>query len=174
MALVVLLKGLNVGGHRTFRPSVLATQLKQFDTVNIGAAGTFVVRKSVPQSKLRAEIARRVPFEADVMICSGSDLLRLTALDPFAGQPTRPDIIQFVSVLAKRRQPSSPIPLDIPASGQWCVRVLGQQAQFVYGMYRREMKAIRYLGELDKLFGASVTTRNWNTIKAIARILETA
>jgi hypothetical protein len=36
------------------------------------------------------------------------------------------------------------------------------------------MKAIRYLGELENVFGAAVTTRNWNTILSIARILEKA
>ena len=41
MALVVLLRGANVGGHRTFRPSTLAGQLKHFGVVNIGAAGYF-------------------------------------------------------------------------------------------------------------------------------------
>ena len=41
MALVVFLKGVNVGGHRTFRPSVLASRLAKLDVVNIGAAGTF-------------------------------------------------------------------------------------------------------------------------------------
>ena len=40
MALVVLLRGLNVGGHWSFRPSQLATQLAQLDVVNIGATGT--------------------------------------------------------------------------------------------------------------------------------------
>ena len=34
------------------------------------------------------------------------------------------------------------------------------------------MKAIRYLGQIDKLFGAPATTRNWNTIIAIVRILK--
>jgi hypothetical protein len=33
------------------------------------------------------------------------------------------------------------------------------------------MKAIGYLGTLDRLFGVPVTTRNWNTIAAIARVL---
>jgi uncharacterized protein (DUF1697 family) len=172
VALVALLKGLNVGGHRSFRPSILANQLKRFDIVNVGAAGTLVIRKSVPRATLRSEIIRRLPFEAEVMICSGSDILRLKARDPFAGQPVRPDIIHFVSVLSKRRQPSTPIPLDIPTDGKWCVRILGRQDQFVYGLYRREMKAIRYLGELENVFGAAVTTRNWNTILSIARILE--
>ena len=59
MALVVLLRGVNVGGHRTFRPSTLAKQLKHLDAVNIGAAGTFVIRRPVTQAQLRAELARQ-------------------------------------------------------------------------------------------------------------------
>ena len=43
MALVVFLRGVNVGGHRTFRPSVLAQQLRGYSRVNVGAAVTFVV-----------------------------------------------------------------------------------------------------------------------------------
>lgn len=172
MAVVVLLKGINVGGHRTFRPSVLAKELKRFDVVNVGAAGTFVVRKTVSRAKLRAELTRRLPFEADVMICSGSDILRLASRDPFAGQPSGPDIVRFVSVLAKRRPLSSPVPLDLPSSGEWCLRILTCQDRFVLGLYRREMKAISYLGQLEKIFGVPVTTRNWNTISAIARILK--
>ena len=45
MAFVVFLRAVNVGGHQTFRPSVLAKELSEYDVVNIGAAGTFVVRK---------------------------------------------------------------------------------------------------------------------------------
>ena len=43
---VVLLRGVNVGGHRTFRPARLAEQLRHLGAVNIGAAGTFVIRKA--------------------------------------------------------------------------------------------------------------------------------
>src|SRR6185295_12228721 len=45
MAVVVFLRGVNVGGHRRLRPSVLAKELERLDVVSIGAAGTFVVRK---------------------------------------------------------------------------------------------------------------------------------
>ncbi len=172
MALVVLLKGVNVGGHRTFRPSVLAKELRRLDVVNVGAAGTFVIRKTVTRIKLRAAMTRRLPFEADVMICNGNDILRLASGDPFAGQPSGPNIVRFVSVLAKRRQPLSPVPLNLPSSGQWCLRILSYRDRFVFGLYRREMKAISYLGQLEKVFGVPVTTRNWNTIVAIIRILK--
>lgn len=62
MALVVFLRGVNVGGHRTFRPSLLAKELSDLDLVNIGAAGTFVVRNRISQVTLRAEIAKRLPL----------------------------------------------------------------------------------------------------------------
>lgn len=171
MPLVVLLKGVNVGGYRNFRPSVLAKELKRLEVVNVGAAGTFVIHKAVSQAALRAELKRRLPFEADIIICNGSDILRLAADDPFAGQPSGPNLVRFVSVLARRGKPSSPVPLDLPSSGAWCLRILTHQHRFVLGLYRREMKAIAYLGQLEKIFGVPVTTRNWNTILTIARIL---
>jgi len=34
------------------------------------------------------------------------------------------------------------------------------------------MKMIGYLGQIDKLFAAPATTRNWNTILAVVRILK--
>jgi uncharacterized protein (DUF1697 family) len=174
MALVVFLKGVNVGGYRTFRPSRLAKELARFDVVNIGAAGTFIVRKPVSQNVLRAELQRRLPFEAEVMICEGRAIGRLTQSDPFAGQRSTPHIVRFVSVLARRRPLDSQVPLNIPAEGEWGVRILACPDRFVLGLYRRNMRAIGYLGQLEKLFGVPVTTRNWNTIVAIARILKGA
>jgi hypothetical protein len=33
------------------------------------------------------------------------------------------------------------------------------------------MKAISYLGRLDRMFGVPLTTRNWNTLTAISQVL---
>lgn len=172
MALVVFLRGVNVGGHRRFRPSVVAQELSRFDVVNVGAAGTFVVRKPVSQARFRAELTRCLPFDTDIMICSGRELLRLVSSSPLAGLRSTPHIVPFVSVLAKRRQPAAALPQRFPATGEWGMRILGQQGRFVFGVYRREMKAIGHLAQLDRLFGVPVTTRNWNTMVAIARLLE--
>ena len=101
MALIVFLRGVNVGGHRTFRPSILARELSDYDVVNVGAAGTFVVRKSVTRAKLRAEVLRRLPFEAEVVLCDGRDFLRLEMENPFGAEPTRPEIVRFVTILSK-------------------------------------------------------------------------
>lgn len=174
VALVVLLRGVNVGGHRTFRPTTLAEQLKHLDVVNIGAAGTFVVRRPVSRTRLRAEFARRLPFDADIVICQGREIVRLMSKNPFADQPVRPDIVRFVSVLCRRPRSIPSIPVSFPASGTWLMKILARENQFVIGLYRRHMKVIGYLGTLDRLFGAPVTTRNWNTITAIAKVLRKA
>ena len=174
MALVVFLRGVNVGGHKTFRPTTLVQQLKHLDAVNIGAAGTFVIRRPVSRAKLRAELARRLPFDAEIMICEGRDILGMMSKNCFDDQPVSPGIVRFVSVLAKRPRAAPAAPMTLPSSGKWMLKILARDNQFVFGMYRREMKAIGYLGTLDRLFGAPATTRNWNTITAIAKVLAPA
>jgi uncharacterized protein (DUF1697 family) len=172
VALVVLLRGVNVGGHRTFRPATLAAQLKHLDAVNIGAAGTLVIRRPVTRTQLRAELARRLPFDTEIMICEGRDIVRMMSQNPFADLPVRPDIVRFVSVLSKRPGSALSIPLSLPPRGKWLLKVLARDNRFVFGVYRRHMKVIGYLGTFDRLFGAPATTRNWNTITAIAKVLE--
>ncbi len=171
MALVVLLRGVNVGGHRTFRPTLLADQLKHFGAVNIGAAGTFVIRRPVTQAQIRAEVARKLPFDAEIVVCRGRDIENLATKDYFAGQPDRPDIVRFVSVLSRHPRVAPPTPMSFPSGGKWFLKILTMENRLVLGMYRRHMKTIGYLGELDRLYGVAVTTRNWNTIAAILRVL---
>jgi uncharacterized protein (DUF1697 family) len=172
MALVVFLRGVNVGGYRTFRPSVLARQLSGYDVVNVGAAGTFVVRKPGPRAKFRAELMRRLPFEAEIIFCDGRDLIRLEMDNPFAGEPSRADLVRFVRIQPKASRESLSIPVVLPADGEWLVRVIGAREQFVFGMYRRHMKTIGYLGQMDKLFGGKATTWSWNTIMEVVRVLK--
>ena len=171
MALVVLLRGINVGGHRTFRPSTLARQLKHLDAVNIGAAGTFVIRQPVTQAQLRAELASRLPFNTAITICQGREIVRLMSQNHFANRPNRPDIVRFVSVLSRRPRSAPALPIRLPSSGTWLLKILARDNRFVVGLYRRHMKVIGYLGTIDRLFGVPVTTRNWNTMTAIAAVL---
>ena len=172
MALVVFLRGVNVGGHRTFRPSILAKELSGYDVVNVGAAGTFVVRKPGSRARFRAELLRTLPFEAEVVLCDGRDLLRLAEENPFGTEPPRPDIVRFMSILTKPGRTRASVPISLPPGGEWFVRVIAIHGRFVCGVYRRHMKTIGYLGQIDKLFGVPVTTRNWNTILTIVRILK--
>jgi len=172
MALVVFLRGVNVGGHRTFRPSALATQLARYGVVNIGAAGTFVVRNPGKRTVFAAALRRALPFETHVMLCDARELLRAHGDRPYGRRPARQDVVRFVSVLSKASSLEMSLPLQLPRAGQWFVRILAANHPFVFGEYRRHMKTIGYLGQIDKLVGSPVTTRSWNTIETIVRVLE--
>lgn len=172
MTLAVFLRGVNVGGHRTFRPSALVGELRGHGLVNIGAAGTFVAKTALGRARLKADILRRLPFDAAVMICDGREVLQLVSADPFADQPSGPGVTRFVSVAAKRLRPLPGVPLSLPVSGEWLLKVIALRGRFVLGLYRREMKAIQHLSRLDKVVGAPLTTRSWNTILSVARALE--
>ena len=179
---VVFLRGVNVGGANLCKPAQLAKQLKKFDIVNIGAVGTFVVRENVSESILRAAIAKKLPFECEIMIVPAkaiADLVRhrtdspgRARKDPFARQPSGPNITRFASVLRKQPDKLPPIPLCLPSEKDWLLKILKVEKQFVLGIYRRQMKAIGYLGKIEKILGVPATTRSWSTMEKVLKILE--
>jgi uncharacterized protein (DUF1697 family) len=171
MRWVVFLRAVNVGGANRCRPAELARQLSKFGVINIGAVGTFAVRENVSESTLRAAIAKKLPFKCEIMICPAREIIKLASKDRFAGQPAGPDITRFVNVLAKPLRTPPALPLILESDGDWLVKIIAIHSRFVLGLYRRQMKAISYLGKLEKQLSVPATTRNWNTIQKVMKIL---
>jgi uncharacterized protein (DUF1697 family) len=168
---VVFLRAVNVGTANRCQPALIAKQLAKFGMRNVGAVGTFVVRQNVSESTLRAAIAKKLSFKCEIMICSGRDILQLAKNDPFAGEPSGPDVTRFVNVLHKRPSTLPPLPLGLPSIDDWLVKIIAIENKFVLGIYRRQMKAIGYLSKIEKLLGVPATNRNWNTIEKVLKIL---
>jgi uncharacterized protein (DUF1697 family) len=171
MRRVVFLRGVNVGKANRCQPAVIASQLSKLGVINIGAVGTFVVSADVSESVLGAAIAKKLPFKCEIMICPARDIIKLASKDPFADQPSDLNITRFVNVLAKRLPSPPALPLCLPSDDDWLVKIVAIENRFVLGLYRRQMKAITYLGKIEKLLGVPATTRNWNTIQKVAKIL---
>lgn len=166
MGQVVFLRGVNVGGHRTFRPSMLAKELAQYDVVNVGAAGTYVVRGRIDPASLRAEILGRLPFEAELMICPEREILALAEGKVFKGEPEGNDIRRFISVLATLPSTPPSLPLTLPDGASWEVKVVGVAGRYAFSLQRAGGKL--YPNEVvEKAFGVAATSRNWNTIDRI-------
>ena len=172
MAQVVFLRGVNVGGHRRFRPASLAAELRHLGATNIGAAGTFVIREPIGRAELTAELSRRLPFETEIVICPGRDIVRLVSDDAFAGHRPGAGEVRFVSVLSRPCRSAPALPMRLPAAGRWLVKLVARDGRYVFGVYRRHMKVIGYLGRLDHLFGVPITTRNWTTMATVAKAIE--
>jgi uncharacterized protein (DUF1697 family) len=171
MRWVVFLRAVNVGGTNRCQPALIAKQLAKFGVVNIGAVGTFVVSKNVSESALRAALIRKLPFKCEIMICPARNIIKLASKDPFSRQPSGPEITRFVNVLHKRLRTLPPLPLSLPADDDWLVKIIAIQDRFVLGLYRRQMTAISHLSRIEKRLSVPVTTRSWNTIEKVAKIL---
>jgi uncharacterized protein (DUF1697 family) len=171
MRWVVFLRGVNVGKANRCQPAVIASQLSKLGVINIGAVGTFVVREVVSESALRTAIAKKLPFKCEIMVCPARDIIKLASKDPFLQQRSDPNITRFVNILAKRPPSPPPLPFCLPSDDDWLIKIIAIENRFILGLYRRQMKAITYLGKIEKLLGVPATTRNWNTIEKIAKIL---
>jgi hypothetical protein len=108
---------------------------------------------------------------AVVACCDSRELIELENSKPFRTQRSAVGVVPFVSVLS--RGPLSPVqlPTSIPSHRGWFVRVLGARDRLVFGVYRRHMKTIGYLDRIDALFGAPATTRSWNTMLSVLRVV---
>lgn len=172
MALVVFFRGVNVGGHKAFRPSALAKELAEFEVVNVGAAGTFVIRKNIGQAALRSALRKKLPFEPEMMICPAAQVVDLVTAEPFALESTE-DVVKYVSVLAKRPRAIPKLPIERPSPDDWQVKVFEVRGRFALSLHRRLGRRLIYPNEVvEKTFGVPATTRNWNTIVAICNVLK--
>jgi uncharacterized protein (DUF1697 family) len=173
MPLVVFMRGVNVGTAKRFQPSLLARELEHLGVSNLGAAGTFVVREKLGQAALRAEFLRRLPFACELMVCEGRDLLKLAAAEPFPDSAEGLDLRRFVSILAKRPPKPPRLPRSYPAGEQWQVKLVGISGRFVLCHWRRLGRSfLEPNGIVEKQFGVSATTRNWNTILRVCNVLQ--
>ena len=175
MSSVVFLRGINVGGANLCKPAQLAKDLRKLDVVNIGAVGTFFVRTDVDQGVLRKKFAAQLKkdfgIKCEIMIAPAKSIVDLTRRNPFARQPSGADITCFVSVLHKRPSKLPSLPLCLPSKQSWLLKIIAIKNQFVLGFYKREMKAIGYLGKIEKILNVPATTRSWSTIQRVAHIL---
>ena len=174
MSAVVFLRGVNVGGHRTFRPSLLANTLAHLGVVNVGAAGTFVVREPIGRTALTKEFLRALPFDTEVIVCTGRELQALAASEPFPARLPQGEVRRFLSVMATKPARVPALPLRYPTDARWQITFVAISGVFACGLWRRRglgKGLVDPNGVTEKVLGVRSTARNWNTIEKVRDIL---
>jgi len=173
MASVVFLRAANVGGTNVFRPAELAKALKRMDVVNIGAAGTFVVRSPAGTTAIRREFLAEVPFDLIMAVEQGRDVTTLVRSRPFKGVVLSKDLRGWVAVMTGRPKHRPTLPLATPPGANWYLRFDEIRGPFALGLVRRHPDRPINVGKaLETALGVPVTVRWWETIEKIAGILE--
>jgi len=74
---------------------------------------------------------------------------------------------------ADQTLPSPSVFLSVlPSDDDWLLKIIAIEDRFVLGVYQRQMKAISCLGKIENLLGVPATTRKWNTIEKVVKILQ--
>jgi uncharacterized protein (DUF1697 family) len=170
MALVVLLRGANLGKRR-FSPKAVEVALADLELVNVGAAGTFVVRQRISEKLLRSRIEAELPFSPAPMIILQASEIESAVL---AGQTivSPPDAKRFATAMEKRPTKLPELPIEAPVGAKWGVRIAAVSGRFTLGVRRRVDVTGVYPNEVvERAFGTSATTRDWPTMEKLAKLL---
>ncbi|MEY2538413.1 MAG: hypothetical protein QOG67_2153 [Verrucomicrobiota bacterium] len=173
MQWVVFLRAVNVGKHNRFQPGVLAKELSHLGFVNVGAVGTFVVRKATSASALRTALLAKLPVKCEMMICRAKVIVELVRTAPFTGEMFDNDRRGFVTVLAKAPADMPKLPIYAPDVKNWEVKIVQINGICVVSLWRRLRENALYPNQvIEKKFALAATTRSWNTILKVGELLQ--
>jgi uncharacterized protein (DUF1697 family) len=169
----VFLRAANVGGKNVFRPAQVAADLAHLDVVNVGAAGTFLVRGTASAASIRREILAQVPFDLEISVRPVREILELVRSRPFAGVTFSKDLRGWVAVLAKPPRTKPALPRSVPEGKAWSVRFDRVEGAFALGLSRRRPGVSVFPNKVvEDSLGVRATTRWWETIERIAKLIE--
>jgi uncharacterized protein (DUF1697 family) len=172
---VVFVRAANVGGRNVFRPAQLARELAALDVVNVGAAGTFVVRAKTSAAAVRREILARMPFEPTLVVVPAREVLALVARRPLARTRVPRGARRWVAVLEGRPRLRAQLPLAVPPGKAWSVRLDRVEGCFALGVWRRGPGGFVFPSHVaEKALGVSATTRWWETLERVAAVAHPA
>ena len=164
---VVFLRGVNALGSRVLSPVTLVRELADLGVVNIGAAGTFVVRAPSTMSLIKARFEEALPKDADVIVRTADEIRALLA----GGAPASIGGGRiFVSVLASAPRMAPQLPIE--KGDPWMVRVDRIEGSFAVG--EKRPVGGRWLDAnavVEHALGIRATTRVWETLGRVAREL---
>lgn len=172
MAHAVFLRAANVGGANVFRPAQFAAALKRLDVVNIGAAGTFVVRSGASAAEIRKAFEAKLPHALAMAVRPGREVTALVARAPFAKLTFSKDHRAWVAILTGKPTRAMTLPHVTPAEGEWFVRCDSLDGAFALGQWRRHpTKLVIPANPIEKALGVPVTVRWWETMEKVAGVL---
>lgn len=173
MAHVVFLRAANVGGKNVFRPAQFAASLAHLEAVNVGAAGTFVIRGKTSSASIRRELVQRLPFECHIAIRPAKEILELVRADPFAGVRFSRDLRGWVAALCAKPTSRPTLPLTFPKGKPWGVKLDRVDGAFAIGLFQRQPTGFVFSSNsVEAALGVPATTRWWETFVRIAAVLE--
>jgi uncharacterized protein (DUF1697 family) len=175
MRYVAFLRGINVGKRRV-KNDALAKVFDDlgFENVKVLIASGNVLFDAAQQDELKLTktvedgLEKALGFQVSVMLRSIPEVQAMLDLDPFKGIEVTKQTRLYVTLLAEKTKSTLKLPY---ASKDGNYRILSRTDREVYSVLTvsESGRTVDLMAVLEKEYGKSATTRNWNTIqKAVA------
>lgn len=175
---VAFLRGINVGGNVVIMKEGLqkAFELQGLQNVKILLnSGNVIFETSevdvvALSLKIREVLKKTFCFEIEVMLRTGSQIRSLISSDPFKNITVTPNTRLYITFLSGEPISSLKIPYVSP-EGDFQILHAEDGAIFSVLMLSPKRGTFDLMKIMEKEFGKKATTRNWNTVMKIAKML---
>ncbi|HET8838488.1 MAG TPA: DUF1697 domain-containing protein [Flavobacteriaceae bacterium] len=174
---VLFLRGINVGGHKKVPMAELKKMLAKMGFENIQTilnSGNVVFdskekAEAVLIEKIADAIQNTFGFSVNVMLRSAEEIKKLIDMEPFKKEEIDKSTRLYITFLNKKNTSELELPY---ASAENDFRILHKTEREVFSVLNIETtKSVDAMAFLEKEFGKDVTTRNWNTILKLGKLL---
>jgi uncharacterized protein (DUF1697 family) len=175
---VAFLRGINVGGNTLIKMTDLKTAFESIGLKNVVSVLTsgnvvFEAISSAPtvlKRQIEEMLATRFGVPVVAILRTASQISKLIKSNPFQGRKLSPQIKLQVTFLAKENKTSAKFPIALPAKEFQIVQVSSGEICSVVDL-STNARTPELMKVLEKQFGKGVTTRTWNTIEKVAKVL---
>lgn len=169
------LRGINVGGNKKVPMADLKKALEKAGFAHVKTllnSGNVLLDSSLDPRKIGKEIEAVIQkafgFPSSVIIRSVEDLLKLQASQPFKGIPVTKDTRLYVTFLSGKPESGLKIPYVSP-DGSFRILSVSETEICSVLTLMPDARTPEAMGILEKEYGKTITTRNWNTLEKMLK-----
>ena len=176
-AYVAFLRGINVGGNALIKMTELkkAFEALGFSKVTPVLASGNVVFESDNgvnlKQRIEAMLAKRFKIQGMAIIRSASDISALLKSNPFQNPELSAQTKVHVTFLTEEKNQKAKYPLRIPVQNFEIIQVSSRELVSTVNL-AGTARTPELMSFLEKQFGKNITTRTWNTVEKIAKLLQ--
>lgn len=171
---IVLLRGINVGGHKKVPMAELKKMFAGMGFENVQTllnSGNVVFdgkkeKELVLIQKIGKQLESTFGFTVNVMLRSAEEIQQLLALAPFKNTEVDKNTRLYVTFLTEKPSSVLELPYSSPENDFSILQKTDREIFSVLNI--KTARSVDAMAFLEKEFGKNVTTRNWNTLVKIA------
>jgi len=176
---VSFLRGINVGGHHKVPMADLTGVFERMNfehVVTLLNSGNIVFDATISDSleleeTISAQLKESFGFPCPTILRTSETIQRLLDTNPFNDVKLTEDIRLYVTFLRKNNQNRLTLPWKSPDNSFKINDILDNSVVSILDVSR--LRTPEAMGVLERFFGKDITTRNWNTIERLGKLLST-